>query len=818
MVELSQEREADESASAQPLPTDDDSGSAHASEVTASVPLYISGCLGTLAAVGAVMQNLGPDALGFATGLLAILGYVVSFSYRRTRLSPRLLNAIIGFVVALLVVSLLTGRISIGLLEPATQSSADLQLAVALQWLAVLYTWALTDDRKVVTAAILAIATIGLVAATDVTPTLIGCFLVYVAATVFLLIHQNYLLHWNWGHSDMRRGSRRLLGVQLTLAAVCWVLAVLAGMVLVVPLQIIGAHLSLAGALRGLVFAGGGATETPQTATDVSVSDSKTFSIGQGGNGSEFSLSKQVIFHVYPSDSNAHYWRGDTYDVYTGQGWSSSLSVPQTPIAAINRDIKRRMTDYYVPPTLGDLPADVFSGGKASLMTYYELVSGTTDTLYLPSRSFAVSVPRPYQLSAQYSQDGHIQLPESLSRIAYSSSSLTDDASPNELRSQLPGLSVPPHLRSLYINQLANSASPADQRRLAAQAKQIIDALPASQHDEYDEANAIRGWVSDRAQYSLDVSPTPPGQDAVSYFLYTSRMGYCDLYASSMTLLCRYAGIPARVATGFAPGVGRAGGGYDLRAIDKHAWCQVYFPSYGWFDFDPTSGTRMAPKQTPWVKLTHSLKAAIAAISQLYRRGGPVPALLTLAILGGFLYIVATEGANRLRARRSANSLAKADVAEANRQGRDAALARANAERRWQAARQELRRWNLKQKPSETAREFALRAGNAAAELSRRAAGQAADDAAPGNDDSRQAAGQEATTLALQQDPEAMAQALEQLAKSFTAARYAERDDALLQSLLDTDESGAGERELTEVRRFVAWSKPLAKELAERSA
>ena len=812
MVELSKGNDA---ADTQAQPLDGTSNSARASEITASVPLYMSGCLGTLAAVGAVMQNLGPDALGFAIGLLGIVGYVVSYSYRRTRLSPRLLNGTIGFVVVLLVAAVLTGRLSIGSLEPATQSQTDLQLAVALQWLAVLYTWTLTDDRKVVTAAILAISTIGLVAASDVTPALIGCFLVYVAATVFLLIHQNYLLHWNWGHADMRRGSRRLLGVQLILTAVCWVVVVLAGMVLVIPLQAIGSHLSLSSALKGLVFAGGAAADTQPTAPNVSVSDSKTFSIGQGGTDSEFSLSKQVIFHVYPNDGNPHYWRGDTYDVYNGQGWSSSLSLPQAPLAAVNRDFRRRMTDYYVPPTLGDPSANVSSGVKAPLITNYELVSGTTDTVYLPSRSFAVSVPAPYEMSAQYSQDGHIQLPESLSRISYESSSLTDDISPNDLRNQPQGLTIAPKLKALYVNQLASSASSDDQKRLAAQAKQIIDALPANQHDEYDEANAIRGWVSDRAQYALDVSATPSGQDAVSYFLYTSHEGYCDLYASSMTILCRYAGIPARVATGFAPGVGRSDGGYDLRAIDKHAWCEVYFPNYGWYDFDPTSGTRSAPRQTPWEKLTNSLKSAVSAISQLYRRGGPIPILLTIAILGGFLYIMATEGANRLRSRRNARMQARAGIEEANSQGRDAAIARANAERRWQAARQELRRWNLKQKPSETAREFAVRAGSAAAELSRRAQERSESEPASTNAKPELITGQNGDALLSEQDPEAMAQALGQLAQSFTAARYADRDDVLLQSLLNTDESGEGERELTEVRSFVAWSKPLAKEFAE---
>ena len=56
-----------------------------------------------------------------------------------------------------------------------------------------------------------------------------------------------------------------------------------------------------------------------------------------------------------------------------------------------------------------------------------------------------------------------------------------------------------------------------------------------------------------------------------------------------MTMLCRAAGLPARLATGFAPGE-QDGQTYNLRALDKHAWTEVYFPGEGWLAFDPTAG------------------------------------------------------------------------------------------------------------------------------------------------------------------------------------------------------------------------------------
>ncbi len=102
---------------------------------------------------------------------------------------------------------------------------------------------------------------------------------------------------------------------------------------------------------------------------------------------------------------------------------------------------------------------------------------------------------------------------------------------------------------------------------------------------------AIRAWVANRCVYSLAVPPIPPEADHVHAFLGDTRRGYCDMFASSMAVLCRTAGIPARLATGFAPG-DPDGDSFNLRGEDKHAWTEVYFPRVGWVAFDPTAGSR----------------------------------------------------------------------------------------------------------------------------------------------------------------------------------------------------------------------------------
>lgn len=110
--------------------------------------------------------------------------------------------------------------------------------------------------------------------------------------------------------------------------------------------------------------------------------------------------------------------------------------------------------------------------------------------------------------------------------------------------------------------------------------------------------------------YSTDVSVPPEGSEFVSHFLST-REGYCTYYATSLTMMARSAGIPARYVEGFgvAPDAqGRLALGEDLQAIDvetgnlegrpsailtarnAHAWTEVYLRGIGWVPLDPTPG------------------------------------------------------------------------------------------------------------------------------------------------------------------------------------------------------------------------------------
>jgi transglutaminase-like putative cysteine protease len=80
------------------------------------------------------------------------------------------------------------------------------------------------------------------------------------------------------------------------------------------------------------------------------------------------------------------------------------------------------------------------------------------------------------------------------------------------------------------------------------------------------------------------------GQNAIDEFLFDSRTGYCEHYASAFAVMMRMANIPTRVVTGYLGGWYSDLGSYMLiRQSDAHAWTEVWLPDNGWTRIDPTS-------------------------------------------------------------------------------------------------------------------------------------------------------------------------------------------------------------------------------------
>ncbi len=122
--------------------------------------------------------------------------------------------------------------------------------------------------------------------------------------------------------------------------------------------------------------------------------------------------------------------------------------------------------------------------------------------------------------------------------------------------------------------------------RVAELAEEIMDDEPTT----YDKVKALESFL--RA-FAYDEGITAPAidEDPLEYFLFDIQRGYCDYYASAMAAMLRSQGIPARAASGYAEGTyDPETGTYLVTERDAHTWVEVYFPQYGWIEFEPTAG------------------------------------------------------------------------------------------------------------------------------------------------------------------------------------------------------------------------------------
>jgi len=107
---------------------------------------------------------------------------------------------------------------------------------------------------------------------------------------------------------------------------------------------------------------------------------------------------------------------------------------------------------------------------------------------------------------------------------------------------------------------------------------------------------------------------TPPKLegDRIDEFLFDTRAGYCEHYASAFVSLMRWSGVPARLLAGYQGGEWNSSGGYfTVYQSDAHAWAEVWLPDRGWTRIDPTAA--VAPER---------IEMGAEAIRLLLARGG----------------------------------------------------------------------------------------------------------------------------------------------------------------------------------------------------
>jgi Transglutaminase-like superfamily/TgpA N-terminal domain len=271
------------------------------------------------------------------------------------------------------------------------------------------------------------------------------------------------------------------------------------------------------------------------------------------------------------------YWRAAVYDSFELNAWRQSdpagYDVPATDAvldASADKvtEAGRRAVTFRVFPT--DYRASaIVSPQSPSALDIPVRVS------YVGDVKFLASVDRsggdPYTVTALIRERGDDK-----------DGALTI----NRLRAA--GTAYPPEIRQQYLGVPERAILP------GGDAERLLDDILAEVEDPtnpYDVASTMVAYLQSSANFKYDadvVDLACEGLSTVECFARYKR-GYCQYYATTMAILLRAHGIPTRLAAGFLPGERDA----LLERVSvsaAHAWVEVYFPGYGWVEFDPTGG------------------------------------------------------------------------------------------------------------------------------------------------------------------------------------------------------------------------------------
>ncbi|MBS1888589.1 MAG: transglutaminase domain-containing protein [Actinobacteria bacterium] len=147
-----------------------------------------------------------------------------------------------------------------------------------------------------------------------------------------------------------------------------------------------------------------------------------------------------------------------------------------------------------------------------------------------------------------------------------------------------------------------------------------------------------------RYRYTTEVGT--PGPEPLLEFLFHTHAGYCQHFAGAAALILRIAGVPSRVAVGFATGEQIGHDTWAVRDEDAHAWVEVYFPGVGWVPFNPTPSAAAAD-------ISPGIDVLQAGVAPPTEGAGTLPQLLGAAAALALLLFAGTRLARRHRVPRT---------------------------------------------------------------------------------------------------------------------------------------------------------------------
>lgn len=269
-----------------------------------------------------------------------------------------------------------------------------------------------------------------------------------------------------------------------------------------------------------------------------------------------------------------YYWRAATYDVYDGTGWTWSQDVA----------VDRNAGDEILAGT-EDQPS---KDGHTSVTVTVRPQTYAGRTVLSPGDPEVLDQESQVRLIGT---DGfYATLDAANSGTAYritGSVPNLGDADPKDLtknRLRAAGTNYPSAVLETYLQVPDNAIGPDAQKLLA----RVVAKVPS--RNPYDLAEALVTELhSSTYRYDANVTDLDCSKIGIVECFARFKRGYCQYYATTMAVLLRAEKIPTRLVQGFLPGE-RTGNVETVRDSNSHAWVQVYFPGYGWVDFDPTGG------------------------------------------------------------------------------------------------------------------------------------------------------------------------------------------------------------------------------------
>ena len=289
-----------------------------------------------------------------------------------------------------------------------------------------------------------------------------------------------------------------------------------------------------------------------------------------------------VFFYSVVGDfTGPRYFRGLNMTTTSGSEWkypvgtvSLSRPIPKNQVPVYGEDyqklaLSRAIVTMQRPPAgFADVifyPGALYKLDRDAVALEAALPEGRWTNLLSIDRLSAV---RPANSAGKYSVT-----------VEYSTATVPD--------LEAAGTKYPTWLQNFTTLPVTGYRNPDVQRQIHDLAVQVVTAAGAN--NPYDKATAIQEYLRENYTYSLTTPTRPAAMDPLYFFLFRSKKGYCEYFASAMGDMLRSLGIPTRLVNGFGPGAYDATiNSFVVRGQDAHTWVEAYFPSYGWIPFEPT--------------------------------------------------------------------------------------------------------------------------------------------------------------------------------------------------------------------------------------